>query len=249
MRIVSWNVNGIRAALKKGVLEYLRAADADVICLQETKAWPEQVEVPLEGYRQVWDKAEKKGYSGTLVLSRLQPVSAVNGLGIAEHDREGRVVTLEFADRFVTSVYTPNAQRGLTRLAYRQRWDQAYLKFLKKLERRKPVIFCGDLNVSHKEIDLANPKSNVKNPGFTPEERQGFDRILEAGFVDTFREFNGDPGHYTWWSQMGNARAKNVGWRLDYFGISPALRERLRYSVIRPEVMGSDHCPIVMELE
>ena len=249
MKFVSWNVNGIRAALKKGFLDFAADAEADVICLQETRAEPDQVALELPGYRQFWHPAEKKGYSGTLVLSRAEPLAVSKDIGIPAHAGEGRVITLEFPDFQLVTVYTPNAQRGLTRLPYRIEWDRDFLKFLAKLERRKPVIFCGDLNVAHREIDLANPKSNVKNAGFTPEEREGFDRILRAGFVDTFREFNREPGHYTWWSQMGGARARNIGWRIDYFCVSRALRARLGSAAIHPEVLGSDHCPIALELE
>jgi exodeoxyribonuclease-3 len=249
MKFVSWNVNGIRSVLKKGFLDFAADAGADVICLQETRAEPSQVELDLPGYRQFWHPAEKKGYSGTVVLSRAEPRAVTYGIGMAKHEGEGRAITLEFPRYFLTTVYTPNAQRGLTRLAYRMEWDRDYQKFLKRLDKKKPVIFCGDLNVAHKEIDLANPKGNVNNAGFTPEEREGFDRILRSGFIDTFREFNQESGHYTWWSQMGNARAKNIGWRIDYFCISRALRARLGASRIYPEVMGSDHCPIAMELE
>lgn len=249
MKIVSWNVNGIRAVMKKGFLDFAADSDADVICIQEVRAEPGQIELDLPGYRAYWNPAEKKGYSGTLMLSRAEPLSVTLGMKMPRHEGEGRVLTLEFADYYLTTVYTPNAQRGLTRLDYRMEWDRDYLKFLRRLEKKKPVVFCGDLNVAHKEIDLANPKSNVKNAGFTPEEREGFDRIVQAGFIDTFREFEPGPGHYTWWSQMGGARARNIGWRIDYFCVSRALRPRLGASRIHPGVMGSDHCPIAMELE
>jgi exodeoxyribonuclease-3 len=249
MRLISWNVNGIRAALKKGFLDFAGDAGADVICLQETRAEPEQAEFELAGYRQFWNPAEKKGYSGTMMLTRVEPLGVRLGIGMKRHESEGRVITLEFPEFFLTNVYTPNAQRELTRLDYRLEWDRDFLKFLKKLEREKPVVFCGDLNVAHQEIDLANPKSNQKNAGFTPEEREGFDRIVKAGFVDTFRAFCPDPGHYTWWSQMGGARARNVGWRIDYFCVSAPLRGRLGSATIQPGVMGSDHCPVLLELE
>lgn len=250
MKFVSWNVNGIRACLKKGFLDYARESNADLICIQETKAHPDQVSLELPGYRQFWCSAEKKGYSGTLVLTREEPLRADYGLGIPKHDNEGRAITLEYPDYFFVNVYTPNAKRDLARLDYRTReWDVDFLSYLKRLEEEKPVIFCGDLNVAHKEIDLANPKSNEQNAGFTPEERKSFDNIVAAGFVDTFREFNAGPGHYTWWSMMRNARPRNIGWRLDYFCISAGLRARLRKSEIQPEVMGSDHCPVVMELD
>ena len=250
MRLVSWNVNGLRSVLKKGFLQFLEEIQADVVCLQEVRALPEQVELQVDGYRTLWNPAERKGYSGTLVLTRPEPQAVAPGLGTPEHDTEGRVLRVTYPDFHLVNVYTPNAKRGLGRLDYRTRsWDPDFLAYLKLLERDRPVVFCGDLNVAHKEIDLANPKGNVQNPGFTPEERAGFDRIADAGFVDTFREFTKEGGHYTWWSQMGNAREKNIGWRIDYFCISPALRPRLRASWIRPDVFGSDHCPIVLELD
>lgn len=250
MKYLSWNVNGIRACLQKGFEASMRKENPDVICLQEVKACREDVDMGMcLEYHTFWNAAEKKGYSGTAVFSKVKPVSVNYGLGIPEHDREGRVITLEFEDSFLVNVYTPNAQRELLRLAYRQKeWDVAFLEYIKTLEKRKPVIFCGDLNVAHTEIDLANPKSNVKNAGFTPEERQGFDHILEAGFIDSFREFEKGGGHYSWWSYRANARARNIGWRIDYFCISPKLRPRLRKAWILPEVEGSDHCPVAMEL-
>jgi exodeoxyribonuclease-3 len=250
MKFVSWNVNGIRSALAKGFLDFLAAADADVVCLQESRAEPEQVRIEADGYLQYWNPAEKRGYSGTMVLTRVEPLSVTYDLDISEHDSEGRVITVTFPDFHLVNVYTPNAQRGLTRLDYRtRRWDVDFLAYLKGLEASRPVIFCGDLNVAHTEIDLANPKGNVNNPGFTPQERASFDKLVAAGFIDTFREFTAEGGHYTWWSQRGNAREKNIGWRIDYFCISPALRPRLRASAILPQVYGSDHCPIVMELD
>ena len=249
MKLLSWNVNGIRAGLKKGFMDFARDCGADVICIQETKAQPDQVDIDLPGYQQYWNSAERKGYAGTVVFAREEPIGVVNGLGIGKHDAEGRMITLEYPDFYLVTVYTPNAQRGLTRLDYRTKeWDVDFLKKMKKLQRKKPVVFCGDLNVAHKEIDLANPKSNVENAGFTPEERKSFDNIVAAGFIDTFREFNQEPGHYTWWSMMRNARDKNIGWRLDYFCISPALRGRLKSSEILPDVMGSDHCPVMMDI-
>jgi exodeoxyribonuclease III len=250
MKLMSWNVNGLRAALKKGFLEVVGGHAPDLLCLQETKAQPEQVDLDLEAYRQFWNSAEKKGYSGTLTLSRIEPDSVLYGMDRREHDSEGRLVTLELADFYLVNVYTPNAQRGLGRLDYRtEAWEPDFLRFLKHLERSKPVIFCGDLNVAHKEIDLANPKSNVNNAGFTPQERGRFENLLQAGFVDTFREFTQEGGHYTWWSQMSQARAKNIGWRIDYFCVSRALRPRVKRSYILPDVLGSDHCPIVLELD
>lgn len=250
VKLISWNVNGIRAAIKKGFLDFAGDAAADVLCLQEVKARPEQVELELPGYRQIWNPAEKKGYAGTAVFARQAPEVVGYGLGIPKHDDEGRVITLEF-DRFhLVNVYTPNAKRDLSRLDYRTReWDVDFLAFLKERERTKPVVFCGDLNVAHKEIDLANPRSNRNNAGFTPQERASFDRLLEAGFVDTFRQFTSEGGHYTWWSMMGQARAKNIGWRLDYFCVSDSLRKQVTDSHILPEIMGSDHCPVVMELD
>jgi exodeoxyribonuclease-3 len=252
MKLISWNVNGVRAALKKGAADYFEKVGADVICLQETKAHPGDVQhvVWPRGYDVFWNSADKKGYSGTVIFTRVKPLGVTLGLGKADHDREGRVITAEFADFFLVNVYQPNSQRGLTRLAYRtQEWDPVFLKFLKKLERRKPVIFCGDLNVAHTEIDLANPRSNRRNAGFTDEERENFSRLLARGFVDTFREFEKGPGHYSWWSQMGDCRARNIGWRVDYFVASEQLRPALKRAWISPEVMGSDHCPVGLEIK
>lgn len=252
MKLVSWNVNGIRAALKKGAMDYFASVGADVICLQETKAHPgdvQHVEWP-RGYETFWNSAEKKGYSGTAVLTRTKPLSVTSGIGAAAHDREGRVLTAEFADFFLVNVYQPNSQRGLTRLDYRTReWDPAFLAFLKKLGKKgKPVVFCGDLNVAHTEIDLTNPKTNRRNAGFTDEERERFSTLLGEGFVDTFRSFEPGPGHYSWWSQMMNCRARNIGWRVDYFVAAEKLRPALKRAWISPEVMGSDHCPVGLEL-
>jgi exodeoxyribonuclease-3 len=250
MKLISWNVNGIRAALKKGFLDFVEAEKADIVCVQETKASPDVVEVEWPaGYGAHWNWAEKKGYSGTLILSRKTPLGVMRGIGVDEHDREGRVLTAEYADFFLVNVYVPNAQRELTRLDYRQKWDRAFLRHLKALERTKPVIFCGDLNVAHTEIDLARPKDNVRNHGFTIEERTGFDALVAAGFVDTFREFEKAGGHYTWWSQMNNARPRNIGWRIDYFLASAALRPRLKSAKIYKDVIGSDHCPVGLELK
>jgi exodeoxyribonuclease-3 len=249
MKLVSWNVNGIRAAVKKGFAGFVARERPDVLCLQEVRATEEQAGLSLDGYRSYWNAAQKKGYSGTAVLTRAAPLSVTNGIGRAEHDTEGRVITVEFTDFSLVNVYTPNAQRALTRLAYRTgEWDGAFLEFLKRLEGKKPVVFCGDLNTAHKELDLANPKTNVNNAGFTPQERAGLDRLAEAGFVDTFREFESSGGHYTWWSQMNNARKRNIGWRIDYFWTSQALRPRLKAARILPHVLGSDHCPVVLEL-
>lgn len=252
MKLLSWNVNGVRAALKKGLLEWMARSDADVICLQETKAHPGDVQhvAWATGYTAHWYSALKKGYSGTVIFTRPTPLKITNGIGLPGHDDEGRVITAEYEDLFVVNVYQPNSQRGLTRLKYRtEEWDPAFLKFLKKLERRKPVIFGGDLNVAHTEIDLANPKTNRRNAGFTDEERGNFSKLLKKGFVDTFRVFEKGPGHYTWWSQMMNCRARNIGWRVDYFVASEALRPRLKRAWIEPQVMGSDHCPVGVELK
>lgn len=249
MKLVSWNVNGLRAVLRKNFLEFLEAEAPDLLCLQETKCGPDDVQqLWPAGYTVHWNAARKKGYSGTATFARTRPLKVSTGIGQEEHDQEGRVLTTEFADFFLVNVYVPNSQRELTRLAYRQRWDADFLAYLKKLERRKPVIFCGDLNVAHTETDLANPKANVKNHGFTPEERAGFSELVKAGFVDTFREFEKSGGHYSWWSPMSGARARNVGWRIDYFLISAALRPRLKRAFILPQVTGSDHCPVGIEL-
>ena len=250
MKLISWNVNGLRAVLRKNFLDYLADEDPDVLCLQETKCTPDDVEqLWPAAYTTYWNSAEKKGYAGTAIFTRQRPLKISTGIGRAVHDREGRVVTAEFADFFLVNAYVPNSQRELTRLAYRQEWDRDFRRYLKKLEQRKPVICCGDLNVAHAEIDLANPKGNVHNHGFTPEERAGFSALVRAGFVDTFREFEPGGGHYTWWSPMGGARGRNVGWRIDYFLISAALRPRLKQAFIRADVPGSDHCPVGIEIE
>jgi exodeoxyribonuclease-3 len=250
MKLVSWNVNGIRAALRNGLADFLAAEKPDILCLQETKATPEDVELPpaFKRYAAFWNSAEKRGYAGTAIFTKKQPLRVTCGIGMAEHDREGRVLTAELADFFLVNVYVPNSKRELTRLPYRQQWDRDFLAYLRRLERTKPVIFCGDLNVAHREIDLARPKDNVKNHGFTPEERAGFDAVVAAGFVDTFRHFEPAGGHYTWWSQMNGARARNIGWRIDYFLCSAALRPRLKRARIFRDVMGSDHCPVGLEL-
>jgi exodeoxyribonuclease-3 len=250
MKLVSWNVNGIRSVLGKGFHDFVAEAKADVICLQETKAREEQVGATFEGYRAYWNSAERPGYSGTAILSKTEPLDVRRGIGVEDHDREGRVIAAEFADFYLVNVYVPNSGRELLRLDYRVKaWGPEFLKFLKMLEKKKPVIFCGDLNVAHKEIDLARPKANVKNAGFTPEERGNFDTYIAAGFLDTFRELHPEGGHYSWWSYMGSARAKNVGWRIDYFCISPSLRARLKEAFVWPHVMGSDHCPVGMVLK
>ena len=249
VKIISWNVNGLRAVLKKNFLEFLDAEKPDILCLQETKCTPDQVEQLWSAeYTTYWNTAQKPGYSGTAIFMKTRPVNISTGINVTEHDNEGRVLTAEFANYFLLNVYTPNSQRELTRLPYRQRWDKDFLRHLKKLEKQKPVIVCGDLNVAHTELDLANPKANEKNHGFTPEERAGFSALVAAGFVDTFREFEKGGGQYTWWSPMADARSRNVGWRLDYFLISAALRPKLTTAFIRPEIMGSDHCPVGIEI-
>jgi exodeoxyribonuclease-3 len=251
MKLISWNVNGIRAVLKKGFADWFAEEQPDVLCLQETKAKPEQVELPLEfaGYHQYWNSAVKPGYSGTLILTKEKPMSVVNGIGISEHDSEGRVITAEYPDYFLVTVYTPNAQHGLARLDYRLSWDEDFLSYINDLERVKPVVFCGDLNVAHQEIDLARPKTNHKNPGFSPRERASFDNIIAANFTDTFRHFYPDTTEaYSWWSYRAGARVRNVGWRIDYFCVSNCLTDSLKKAWIMPDVLGSDHCPVAIEI-
>jgi exodeoxyribonuclease-3 len=250
MKLYSWNVNGIRACIKKGFLDWFAAADADIVCLQEVRATPDQVDLDVPGYEMTWYPAEKKGYSGTAILSRVGLLRVENGLGVKAHDNEGRVITAELDDFFLVTVYTPNSGRGLARLDYRTtKWDPAFKRYVKKLEKTKPVVFCGDLNVAHEEIDLANPKTNHKNAGFTDDERATFDRLLKSGFVDTFRSLHEEGGHYTWWSNFAKSRERNVGWRIDYFCISQVLEPRLKSASIHPTVMGSDHCPISIAIE
>jgi len=250
MKIISWNVNGIRAVLKKNFMEFMDEYNPDIICLQEIKASEEQVDLKLDNYPyKYWNSAVKKGYSGTAIFSKYPPITVENGLKIEKHDMEGRVITLELNNYYLVTVYTPNSKRDLSRLSYRHNeWDIDFLIYLKKLEERKPVIFCGDLNVAHKEIDLKNPKNNKKNAGFTLEERQGFNNFIDSGFIDTFRIFNNEEGHYTWWSYMFNARARNIGWRIDYFCSSNAIKNKIKKSIILPEVLGSDHAPILIEV-
>jgi len=249
MKLVSWNVNGLRAVLRKNFLDYLEAEKPDVLCLQETKCSPDDVEqLWPAAYTTYWNTAQKKGYAGAAIFTRTRPIKVTTGIGIDRHDHEGRVLSAEFTDFFLVNVYVPNSKRELTRLAYRQQWDRDFLHYLKQLERRKPVIFCGDLNVAHTEIDLANPKANLKNHGFTPEERGGFSAFLKAGFLDTFREFEGGGGHYTWWAPFANARVRNIGWRIDYFLISKSLRPRLKRAFIHADVQGSDHCPVGIQI-
>ena len=249
-KMISWNVNGLRACLGKGFLEYLKESDADIFCIQESKLQEGQVELELPGYHQYWNYAEKKGYSGTAMFTKEEPVSVAYGLGIEEHDHEGRVITAEFPEYYVVTCYTPNSQDGLKRLDYRMQWEDAFRAYLKALETKKPVIFCGDLNVAHQEIDLKNPKTNRKNAGFSDEDRAKFTELLEAGFVDTFRYFYPDQeGIYSWWSYRFSARAKNAGWRIDYFCVSESLKDRLVDAKIHTEVMGSDHCPVELDIQ
>ena len=249
MKLISWNVNGLRACVDKGFLDFFKEADADVFCLQETKLQEGQIEMDLPGYFQYWNYAEKKGYSGTALFTKKEPLQVTYGIGVEEHDKEGRVITAEFEEYYVVTVYTPNSQRELTRLAYRMEWEEAFLAYVKKLEEKKPVIFCGDLNVAHKEIDLKNPKTNHKNAGFTDEERACFDRIVENGFIDTYRYFYPDKeGIYSWWSYMFQARAKNAGWRIDYFVVSGNLQDKLMGADIHTQIMGSDHCPVELTI-
>lgn len=243
--MISWNVNGLRACVEKGFLEYFRQADADIFCIQESKLSEGQIELPLEGYYQYWNYAEKKGYSGTAIFTKEEPISVTYGIGVEEHDHEGRVIGAEFKEYYVVTCYTPNSQNELARLPYRMTWEDAFLSYLKRLEKKKPVIFCGDLNVAHKEIDLKNPKTNRKNAGFTDQERGKFTALLDAGFVDTYRYFYPDTeGVYSWWSYRFKAREKNAGWRIDYFCVSESLKDRLAGAAIHTEVTGSDHCPV-----
>lgn len=250
MKFVSWNVNGLRACLTKGFAESFAALNADIFCIQETKMQPGQAEFAPEGYRQYWYSAEKKGYSGTAVFSRLEPLSVTYGIGKEEHSHEGRAITLEFENFYLVNVYTPNAQKELARIDYRLEWEADLLDYLKALDAKKPVVYCGDLNVAHNEIDLKNPKTNRGNAGFSDQERQAFTRLLEAGFADSFRILYPDrTGAYSWWSYMRNARATNAGWRIDYFVISQRLVPQLKESTIHSDIYGSDHCPVSVELE
>ncbi len=249
MKLISWNVNGLRACLQKGFLEYFQGEDADVFCLQETKLQAGQHDLELSGYHQYWNYAEKKGYSGTALFTKKEPIGVTYGIGVPEHDQEGRVITAEFEKYYVIVVYVPNAQRELTRLSYRMEWEEAFLNYVKGLDAKKPVIYCGDLNVAHQEIDLKNPKTNHKNAGFTDEERGCFTKVLANGFVDSFRYLYPETKDaYSWWSYMGNARAKNVGWRIDYFVVSEKLKDEIKDAKIHPNIMGSDHCPVELDI-
>ncbi len=250
MKLISWNVNGLRACVKKGFLDFFHDIDSDFVCLQEIKLQEGQIELDLPGYEMYWSYAEKKGYSGTAIFTKHQPLNATYGIGEAEHDQEGRTITLEYDDYFLVTVYTPNSQRGLARLEYRMTWEDAFRKYLKKLKQEKPVIVCGDLNVAHQEIDLKNPSTNRKNAGFTDEERAKFSQLLDSGFVDTFRHFYPDKTEaYTWWSYFANSRERNIGWRIDYFLVSENLTDRLIDAKIYDKVMGSDHCPVSLEID
>lgn len=249
MKFISWNVNGLRACVKKGFLEFFNEADADIFCIQESKLQEGQINLELPGYKQYWNYAVKKGYSGTAIFTKEKPVSVAYGMGIEEHDQEGRVITLEYEKFYFVTVYTPNSQSELARLDYRMQWEDDFLSYLKGLEEKKPVIFCGDLNVAHKEIDLKNPKTNRKNAGFTDEERGKFSSLLEAGFIDTFRYLYPDvEGIYSWWSYRFSARAKNAGWRIDYFCVPDCLKDNIKDAKILTDVLGSDHCPVELDI-
>ena len=250
MRFVSWNVNGLRACVKKGFLEYFKEVDADIFCVQETKLQEGQIELELDGYHQYWNYAEKKGYSGVAIFSKVEPISVSYGLGIEEHDKEGRVITLEFDKFYFITVYTPNSQTELARLGYRMTWEDTFREYIVDLDKKKPVILCGDLNVAHNEIDLKNPKSNRKNAGFSDEEREKMTKLLSSGFIDTFRYFYPDKTDiYSWWSYRFSAREKNAGWRIDYFIVSQSLANNLKDAEVHTEILGSDHCPVVLEID
>lgn len=249
LKLISWNVNGLRACMNKGFMEFFNAVNADVFCIQESKMHRDQAEFDFSGYYEYWNSAEKKGYSGVAIFSKQEPLSVGYDMGIAHHDKEGRIITAEYSDFYLVNVYTPNSKRELERLEYRMEWEDDFRAFLKALEFKKPVIVCGDLNVAHKEIDLKNPKTNRRNAGFTDEEREKISTLLDSGFTDTYRHFYPDKeGAYTWWSYMGKARANNTGWRIDYFLCSKILDSRLKSASIYPEILGSDHCPVGIEI-
>ena len=249
MKLISWNVNGIRACLTKGFEEVFKKMDADIFCLQETKCQPDQINLEFQGYTSYWNSAEKKGYSGTAIFTKQKTINVTYGIGIEEHDKEGRVITLEFEKFYMVDIYTPNSKRELERLEYRQIWEDEIRKYLLKLNETKPVIMCGDLNVAHKEIDLKNPKTNRHNAGFTDEERNKMTELLDSGFTDTFRYLYPEKENaYSWWSYMGHAREKNVGWRIDYFIVSKSIEKQIKEAKIYPEIMGSDHCPVGLEI-
>lgn len=250
MELISWNVNGIRACLNKGFKDFFEKQKADIFCIQETKCQDGQVELEFEGYSSYWNSAEKKGYSGTAIFTKEEPINVKYGIGIEEHDKEGRVITLEFKNFYMVNIYTPNSKRELERLDYRCIWEDEIRKYLLDLNKTKPVIMCGDLNVAHKEIDLKNPKTNHNNAGFTDEEREKMTQLLEAGFTDSFRYLYPDmENQYSWWSYMGHAREKNVGWRIDYFIVSNDIRKNIKEAYIYPEIMGSDHCPVGLSIK
>ncbi len=250
MKLISWNVNGLRAIYKKGFIDIFQSLDADIFCIQETKMQNGQIELDLKGYYEYYNYAERKGYSGTAIFTKKEPLNVAYGIGIEEHDKEGRVITLEFNDFYMVNCYTPNSGRDLARLDYRMIWEEEFRKYLKELDKKKPVIICGDLNVAHKEIDLKNPKSNRKNAGFTDEERGKIDMLLKSGFTDTFRKIYPEKeGCYTWWSYMFNARANNAGWRIDYFLVSDRISKNIKDAYIYSDVMGSDHCPVGLEMK
>lgn len=250
MKLISWNVNGLRACVQKNFMEVFQELNADVFCLQETKLQEGQIDFNPEGYYSYWNYAEKKGYSGTAIFTKTEPIQVSYGIGIEEHDHEGRVITLEYPDYYMITVYVPNSQNELKRLSYRMHWEEDFFSYLKKLEEKKPVIFCGDLNVAHKEIDLKNPKTNRKNAGFTDEERACFTRLVENGFVDTYRYFYPEQTDiYSWWSYRFSARAKNAGWRIDYFCVSECLKDRLKDAKIHTDILGSDHCPVELDID
>ena len=250
MKLVSWNVNGIRACMLKGFENFFKNINADIFCIQETKCQPGQIDINFDGYKSYWNSAEKKGYSGTAIFSKIEPLSVSYGIGIEEHDKEGRVITLEFDKFYVVTIYTPNSKRELERLDYRQIWEDEIRKYLKKLDKKKPVIMCGDLNVAHKEIDLKNPATNHHNAGFTDEERNKMTALLDEGFIDTYRYLYPDKeGVYSWWSYMRQSRDKNIGWRIDYFIVSESIKDKIKEANIYTEILGSDHCPIGLEIE
>ena len=249
MKLISWNVNGIRACSNKGFSKFFKDVDADIFCLQETKCQPEQIDLEFEGYTSYWNSAERKGYSGTAIFTKKQPVNVTYGIGIEEHDKEGRIITLEFEDFYLVTNYTPNAKRELERLDYRMIWEDEIRKYLLELNKKKPVIMCGDLNVAHEEIDLKNPKTNKGNAGFTNEERGKMTELLNAGFIDSYRYLYPEKIEYSWWSYMGHAREKNIGWRIDYFIVSNDFKEKIKDATIYTEILGSDHCPIGLEIE
>ena len=250
MKLISWNVNGLRAAVTKGFMESFNELDADIFCLQETKLQPDQISLELPGYEQYWNSAVKKGYSGTAVFTRIKPLSVTNGIGIEEHDQEGRVITAEYENFYLVCCYTPNSQRELARLEYRMTWEDAFRNYLRELDKKKPVILCGDLNVAHQEIDLKNPKTNRKNAGFSDEERAKMTELLESGFTDTFRHLYPDAiEEYSWWSYMGKARERNTGWRIDYFITSKRLDDKIQEAKIHQQIFGSDHCPVELVID